>query len=390
MLVWFSWRGQVANLVKRNLVTHGGWLDNVIWVVNTKDEADLAYLDKILARSPLYKTHVLPEQVGWPDYAKIWRMADRETMYIKIDDDIVRSTPKFSVMIHLLIDVQVWFADDTIERLVKRKLERRDALAVSANIINNPPLSFLHYHMGALHPYFPDLPKGFDYNTLKPPPPDPPKEEEEEGVKYEEIFLNAELHPIEETVEIVEIQPEKLQSEEDEETFEEVEQERTTLSKRLATFGHKTPWRPSEDPNWTGPDNFEWSLDWTPPPFPNHRWLRVSDDKALNRTPVAHLTYEVWGPTYESWAIASQQHYSLLENIETERLDLYKFDHPWDMKGERIRINFMAILGSDVLDTDVFHWPDDQGDEDMLVLTLPHDTGRREYFLSYDLVRLKY
>jgi hypothetical protein len=97
------------------------------------------------------------------------------------------------------------------------------------------------------------------------------------------------------------------------------------------------------------------------------------------------LTYEVWGPTYESWAIASQQHYSLLENIETEKLDLYKFDHPWDMKGERIRINFLAVLGSDVLDMDVFNWPDNQGDEDMLVLTLPHDTGRREYFLAYYL-----
>jgi hypothetical protein len=82
--------------VKRNLVTHGGWLDNVIWVVNTKDEADLAYLDKILARSPLYKTHILPEQVGWPDYAKIWRMVNRETMYIKIDDDIVRPTNNIS------------------------------------------------------------------------------------------------------------------------------------------------------------------------------------------------------------------------------------------------------------------------------------------------------
>ncbi|KUL85880.1 hypothetical protein ZTR_06373 [Talaromyces verruculosus] len=345
--------------LERNLVTHGGWLDNVIWVVNTQDEADLAYLDKILARSPLYKTHVLPEQVGWPDYAKIWRIVDRETMYIKIDDDIV------------------WFADDTIERLVKRKLERRDALAVSANIINNPPLSFLHYHMGALHPYFPDLPKGFDYNTLKPPPPEPSKEEEEEAI-YEEVIVSAELQPIEETIEIVGIQPEESQPEKNEKTFEAVDQEEehSTLSKRLATFGHKTPWRPSEHPNWTGPDNFEWSLDWTPPPFQNHRWLRVPDDKALNRTPVAQLTYDVWGPTYESWAIASQQHYSLLENIETEKLDLYKFDHPWDMKGERIRINFLAILGSDVLDMDVFNWPDNQGDEDMLVLTLPHDTGR--------------
>ncbi|KAE8553743.1 hypothetical protein EYB25_005125 [Talaromyces marneffei] len=278
--VFYGRRDRVESMhcyLERNLVTHGGWLDNVIWVVNTKDSADLAYLDRILARSPLYKTHVLPEQVGWPDYAKIWRIVNRETMYIKIDDDIV------------------WFADDTIERLVKRKLERRDALAVSANIVNNPPLSFLHYHMGALHPYFPDLPKNFDYNTLVPPPPEPPKEEEEEKeeIKYEEMIVDAELLPMGETSEIVEIQPEELQPGEDEGIFEVAEQEHTSLSKRRAALGLKTPWRPSEDPNWTGPDDFEWSLDWTPPPFPNHRWLRVADDKALNRTPVAHLTYEI-------------------------------------------------------------------------------------------------
>lgn len=380
--VFYGRRDRVETMhcyLERNLVTNGGWLDNVIWVVNTNNEADLAYLDKILARSPLYKTHVLAQQVGWPDYAKIWRMVNRDTMYIKIDDDIV------------------WFADDTIERLVKRKLERRDALAVSANIINNPPLSFLHYHMGAHHPYFPDLPKDFDYNTLLPPPPDPPQEEnkneesivisdapqEENG--YEAILINSDLFPVDEpreeeeaeaAGEVLEIRPDESQPPEEKEGFfEEAEQEYSTLSKRHAILGLKTPWRTSQEPNWTGPDDFEWSLDWTPP-FANHRWLRVPDDKALNRTPVAHLTYEVWGPTYESWAIASQQHYSLLENIETDKLDLYKFEHPWDMKGERIRINFMAILGSDVLDTDVFHWPDDQGDEDMLVLTLPHVTGR--------------
>jgi hypothetical protein len=150
------------------------------------------------------------------------------------------------------------------------------------------------------------------------------------------------------------------------------------LPKRFASFNHKAPWRPSAYPKWTGAADFAWSLAYAPPPFPNHRWLRVADDKALNRTPVAELTYDVWGPTYESWAIAAQQHYSLLENIETEQLDLYRFEKPWNMRGERIRINFLAVLGSDILDSDVFHWPDNQGDEDMIVLTLPHDLGRRE------------
>lgn len=230
--------------------------------------------------------------------------------------------------------------------------------------------------MGALHPYFPDLPKDFDYNQLVQQPPKPSTEEK---FKYEEMVVEPGVQLPEEIVELVEFQTEERQlGKEDEETIEVVETEHTTLSKRLAASS-EMPWRPSGDPSWTGPDDFEWSLEWTPPRHPNHRWLRVPDDKALNRTPVAYLTYDVWGPTYENWAIATQQHYSLLENIETEKLDLYKFDHPWDMKGERLRINFVAILGSDILDTDVFHWSYKQSDEDMLVLTLPHDTGRREF-----------
>ncbi|KAH8691888.1 hypothetical protein BGW36DRAFT_400048 [Talaromyces proteolyticus] len=267
--VFYGRRDRVESMhcyVERNLVTNGGWLDDVIWIANTENSADLSFLNEILARSPLYKAHRLEKTVWWPDYAKLWRLVERGTIYVKIDDDIV------------------WFANDAIERIVQTKIEHPEAFAVSANIINNPPLSFMHYHMGALHPYFPDIPEGFDLNI---------------------------------------------------------------------------PWRPSAYPNWTGPSDFEWSLDYMPPPSP----------------PIT-LTYEVWGPTYESWAIASQQHYSLLENIENDQLDLYKFNLQWDMKGERIRMNFLAILGDDVLDTDPFNWPSNQGDEDMLILKLPHDLGR--------------
>jgi hypothetical protein len=47
---------------------------------------------KGLPRRNITSLHVLPEQVGWPDYAKIWHVVNCETMYIKIDDDIVRPT----------------------------------------------------------------------------------------------------------------------------------------------------------------------------------------------------------------------------------------------------------------------------------------------------------
>jgi hypothetical protein len=205
----------------------------------------------------------------------------------------------------------------------------------------------MHYHMGALHPYFPDIPEAFNLSTLLKQENKRRNEDNIINGQGEERSLNDSNTP-------------------------------TVLNKR------NIPWRSSAYPNWTGPPDFEWSLDYMPPPFsPSHRWLRVSDaddHNALNRTPVAKLTYEVWGPTYESWAIASQQHYSLIENIENDQLHLYKFNQPWDMKGERIRMNFLAILGDDVLDTDPFNWPDNQGDEDMLILKLPHDLGRREFY----------
>lgn len=48
-------------------------------------------------------------------------------------------------------------ADDAIPRVVTRKMQHPHDFVVSANVINNPPLGFMHYHLGALHPYFPDV-----------------------------------------------------------------------------------------------------------------------------------------------------------------------------------------------------------------------------------------
>lgn len=217
----------------------------------------------------------------------------------------------------------MWIDDDTIPRMVTTKLKNPDFLAVSANVINGPPLSFLHYHHDALHPYFP------------------------------------EIHKPESTGETKGSQPAQHK-----------------VAKRSLPS-----WRPSEHPFWEGPNDFQWPLD-KEPPSDGHRWLRVEDDKALNRTPVAKLTYDFWGQTYESWAIAAQQHYSLLENIEKETLENYKFSPPWNMRGERIRINALAILGDDILDTDVNNWPNNRGDEDMIALDLPKNLNRRTFIHS--------
>ncbi|PWI64411.1 hypothetical protein PCL_10479 [Purpureocillium lilacinum] len=259
-VVFYGRKDRVSCLrcyLERNLHENGGWLDEVLWVVNTDNADDLRYLDEIIESSPtVHRKLVIPGEKLWVySYFKAWQRLDRGKYYVKVDDDIL------------------WMADDAIPRLVAQKLARPQDLVVSANIINNPPLGFMHYHMGALHPYFPDTGNPVD------------------------------------------------------------------------------------------------------PPHKNHRWLRVKDGNMMSQTPAAELKYEVWGPSYESWAIAAQMHYSLLENIEDNKLDTYKIG-TWDMHGHRIRINFMCFYSDDILDTDVENWPKNRGDEDMVVLDLPKQLNR--------------
>jgi hypothetical protein len=119
-------------------VDNGGWLDEIHWVRNTDKPDDLAYLDEILASSPRYKKIEL-QGVGFVGYGLAWSQLERGQLYVKIDDDVV------------------WFADDTVPRMVTMKLAHPEYLLVSANIINSPLMGWVHYHMGAMHPYLPEF-----------------------------------------------------------------------------------------------------------------------------------------------------------------------------------------------------------------------------------------
>ena len=69
---------------------NGGFLDEVMFAVNTKNKQDLAYLEELLAANPQYKKHKAEK-----DYAMWmgnWETVQRENLYIKIDDDVVRPT----------------------------------------------------------------------------------------------------------------------------------------------------------------------------------------------------------------------------------------------------------------------------------------------------------
>ena len=90
-LIFFGRPSVVAILdcyLKRNLVSNGGWLDEVHFVVNTENEDDINYLEELIKTSESYKKITIPS-LG---YNEVWRNAvERNVMYIKIDDDIVRA-----------------------------------------------------------------------------------------------------------------------------------------------------------------------------------------------------------------------------------------------------------------------------------------------------------
>lgn len=73
--------------LKRNLVTNGGFLDEVLFAEHTQHVEDLAWLHELVDTEPLYRS--LPMDDG--GYDTVWKNSvDNENMFIKIDDDIVK------------------------------------------------------------------------------------------------------------------------------------------------------------------------------------------------------------------------------------------------------------------------------------------------------------
>jgi hypothetical protein len=96
--------------------------------------------------------------------------------------------------------------------------------------------------------------------------------------------------------------------------------------------------------------------DFSLPPFPGHRWLPLTQNStSLLYTPMSRGTVDPWGPSVHNWAIAAQQHYSLLQNIENKTLHRYwvapvppEGSGMWNTQYSRYNLNFIAIWGRDV------------------------------------------
>jgi len=123
--------------LQRNLVKNGGLLDEVVFAVNTERPDALSYLDELLHRNPTSYRRYVPKKQYNGGYTKLWEAVEDQNIYIKMDDDIV------------------FLEDNTIAAMVKRLVENPQYFAVSANSLNNPALSWVHFSQGVYEPYFP-------------------------------------------------------------------------------------------------------------------------------------------------------------------------------------------------------------------------------------------
>ncbi|KAI9805927.1 MAG: hypothetical protein M1825_000541 [Sarcosagium campestre] len=138
-----------------------------------------------------------------------------------------------------------------------------------------------------------------------------------------------------------------------------------------APTGPKNPtnWRASSQPKWKGPDNYRCKPD-ADVPFKGHRWLRLDDDDDFTRTPISGIEYGPFGTGWKSWAIAAQEHASLLENIEKKQVDLYRTQSRiWNTHSERLSINFIALWGNEILEQ--MPVPDGVDDEEYFTQRVP-------------------
>lgn len=285
--------------LQKNLASNGGWLDEVIWAANTEVPEDLEYGEKIAEKTPEY-TYLRINGGYMGIYLKAFTEPD--TIYLKMDDDIV-------------------FIDQSaIPRLVMTLVNNPRALLVSSNVVNNPALGWVHYHMGAVHPYVPEV---------RP-------QEEDLATKENGAWRASELP-----------------------TWAGADWQMPELTQFYELFGVDDRAR-----------------------VPSHRWIPTRNSSFLYQTPVASSQYDAFGPNLQYWPLAAQAHYSLLENIEEKRLGRYFMVHgsdeeavsTWDMRGSRISINFMVIKGSDLIDN--LASLQGRDDEDMLTVVLPRELNR--------------
>jgi hypothetical protein len=123
-------------------VSNGGILDEVMWLQRTDNQKDLDFLDKMVDDEERYTKRVVNRTEN-DGFSTAYDDLDDETLYIKIDDDVV------------------YIEDNAILSIVCTKLMHPEHYIVSANVINQPMMSWVHLNLGAVLPYMPDTKNGY-------------------------------------------------------------------------------------------------------------------------------------------------------------------------------------------------------------------------------------
>ncbi|KAH7029401.1 uncharacterized protein B0I36DRAFT_325697 [Microdochium trichocladiopsis] len=225
---------------------------------------------------------------------------------------------------------------DAIPQLVHTRLNVPHPFATASNLINSPVTAVQHYHYGAIYPFMPE-------------------------------------------------------------------------TSEKASFKAAVTWRPSAKPHY--PDSIDShpirNVKKMPVPYQGHTWLMTTGGNFdLIKTPMG--VYQLSGdhtdlafsPAWESWGIGAQQQYSLLHNLEQNRIDRYFFgrniefqpgartanadtiaqpieggpggEQTYDTRFGRYNLNFVAVWGSDIRE----QLPIADDDEQDLTVTIPLRTQR--------------
>lgn len=256
----------------------------------TDDKKDLAFLDKLIQSEPLYQRWRVDvsDRAKEKGYAPSYDHIEDHVMYIKMDDDIVSPASPFSPSVQTAsLQQQVFMEDNTIPQLVHTLHNHPEYYIVSANVVNQPLISWLHYNLGAVKPYLPELTNDFPITLRK---------------------------------------------------------KTNWRASSLPSWTGPASFRAL---NWTSPSKA--AHRWLPLyKDPKNEDIKNEERyQQLHRTPIAQTEYDAFGLGLSKWQIAAQQHYSFLEALEENDLNRYKFS-VWDFQLRRMGIQFVAIMGEDI------------------------------------------
>ena len=144
-LVFYGRRRTVEILdcyLRKNLVSNGGWLDEIHFLINTPVQEDLDWIAELLPKVKDYKGIYLTEGTDMRDFESVWRQGLQHSssdLYVKLDDDLV------------------WMSDFAIEEVVTSLLTHPEAFVVLGNLIDSAALGWVHHRYGAIDSYLPEL-----------------------------------------------------------------------------------------------------------------------------------------------------------------------------------------------------------------------------------------